>query len=955
MHSKSQGVKLFSVSVIVPVYNGSLSIREALVSLLNQTLGNQLQIVIVDDGSADDSFEIISAYARNYANRIVAIHTDNAGAAHARNIGLSHATGEYVGFLDCDDTADFTMFQKLYELASSEEADIATCGYYRVEGDDVQRRDYARRPCFGYPLTQAPSLIRRNVPYIWNKIFKRSFLEKHSLKFDESLRIYEDLLFTYSSFALANKVVRVHETLYVYNFARENSLTVDFSEKRLDIIPAFTKLLDFYESRGLLLHTEEHVLRSFLTHFYAVLENSSLKSLKSKDARRFVSACFDFLDDRFPWWKKFDLFYKETKRSQTLYGSRLLIHALLMAPESLRFRKFKKERARKRWMRRSRVGRIFLEELHTHDIDPRKVVLDSQRGDNLNGNMYYLLKRFLEDETYSDWTICVTYRTKAARAAFVKLINVSGFDMQRITLQKYNTAKYARNLATARLIFTDTSLPVYFIKREGQTYLNTWHGTPLKCLGRDMEEGFAGAVNLTRNFLAADYLAFQSSYMSECMKSAYMYDGFTRAQTLFEGYPRNEPFVSRNAVPTAAEDVFSAIENPEDDQHALFTTHVQRIAYLPTWRGSATTNTASQTDIPELLLQIDALLTDRQVMYVKLHPYDHSRVAFANYAHIRPFPKDGETYALLAQCDLLVTDYSSVFFDFAATGKPILLFTYDRDDYLRSRGIYLDFEKLGLPCAETPEELVRLIGNSEKYACNSIHLGKKYAPYENTDCSKRLIELCLNEKLLKTARVEPASPRIPDSTLLFCGDLRSSQTTLVVKDLLESPHDNGAVCLTYDVNASCNLSSLKYSDRSVRFFGRSFPLSAITSEEANLLADAELNRSVAVNHKKELLTISKREAQRSWPNITFSRSIVYGPESLNNMILATSCAKHSYVVLDVQHDPSTLATIPAWVMDRFTAIIIPEGMVLSGSHSLPVRRWGGSQSCALSQLLITLE
>ena len=936
---------MFDVSVIVPVYNGEKTIREAMSALLGQTLGDRLQIVVVDDGSTDSSFEIISSFAERYPTRIQALHIENSGAAHARNVGLEHAEGEYVGFLDCDDSADTTMFQKLLELARNEESDIATCGYLRVEGDDVQRRDYARRPCFGYPLVQAPSLIRRNVPYIWNKLFRRDFLLDNGLRFDETLRIYEDLVFTYTAFACANKVVRVHETLYVYNFARENSLTVDFSEKRLDIVPAFTKLIEAYQQRGMFLHVEEELLRCFLTHFYVVLENSSLDSLRSPEAKLFTNACFDFLDERFPWWRHFDVFFKQTKRPQALYGNRLFIRALLNAPEGARFRLLKQRKARRRWAGRSHAGRILVEAMQTQEIDQTKVVLDSQRGDNLNGNMFYLLCHFLGDERYAEWTICVTYRTAASRRAFVALINASGLDRSRIKLQKYNSAAYAQNLATARLIFTDTSLPVYYLKRPGQTYLNTWHGTPLKCLGRDMEEGFAGTANLTKNFMAADFLAFQSAYMSECMKSAYMYEGFARGTTLLEGYPRNEPFADPACVPDEVKEAFYSVEDVDGEEPS----NLQRIAYLPTWRGSAATNVAEKTDIAELLHEIDERLGDHQVMYVKLHPYDGSRVSFASYRHVRPFPKCGETYAVLSLCDVLVTDYSSVFFDFAVTGKPIVLYTYDREEYLRERGLYLDFDELGLPCANTAEELVELLSSCGERSEQTVALARRFSPYESSFCSKRLVEACLGEE--DKLRTEAPDSPVESASLLFCGDLRSSLTARAVRDMLDEVPAGETLCLTYDVNTSCNLSLLKDANRSVRLFGRSYPLTATTQKERALLADVELDPGLSERHVDELCEVARREAQRSWPNVSFGKAVVYGPESLNNLILATCVAGSSVLAFDEIHDPSLIERVPRWVLNRFSTIVLPSSFSAPEGITTQVRRWGGAEKDGLSALL----
>lgn len=930
-----------SVSVIIPVYNGRQYLPEALTSLLNQTLGPRLQIIVVDDGSDDGSFEVVSDFSERYPGRIKALRTENHGAAHARNKALSLVDGEYVGFLDCDDTADVTMFEKLYLLASQEGADIATCGYYRVEGDDVQRRDYVSRPCFGHPLVVAPSLLRRNVPYVWNKLFRTDFLRRNNLAFVESLRIYEDLLFTYEAFALANKVVRVTEPLYVYNFARANSLTVDFTEKRLDIVPAFQQLVEFYRLHGVFDHVEDELLRSFLVHFYAVLENSSPHSLRTGNFSRFVSECFAFLDREFPWWRKFDSFFKQTNHPAWLYTNRTLISLILRGPRALQSRMLKERRAVRKMLGVSKAGIYYTEALLSNDVNEKTVVIDSQRGANLNGNMFYILMTFIQSSDYADWKICLTYRTRRSLGSFRRLLSLYDVDLSCIVFQKYNSTLYARNLATARLVFTDTSLPVYYLRREGQVYLNTWHGTPLKALGRDMEQGYAGMANLTKNFLAADYLAFQSAYMSRCMKSAYMYEGLTQAETILDGYPRNCVFKNAGLIPEQVREAFQALEEPSV---------TQRIAYLPTWRGSASSNVASQTDIPELLGSIDALLDDSQVLYVKLHPYDSSRIAFSDYRHVKPFPTVGETYAVLSLCDALVTDYSSVFFDFCTTGKPIVLFTYDKEDYLRDRGLYLDFDSLGLPTAATPQQLVEALARCDETTDASRRLSRAYAPHEASRCPEHLIRVTLRDENPNTMDPRPERSSAEDETILFCGDFRSIRSTLAMRDALEGT--GSTTCdITYTLESSTNLSLLKHLPRSIRFLGRSYPLSATTEAERRVLAKVQVNPEASERYRGELLAIAEREVSRAWPRVRFANSIVYGPDTLINLVVATCCARQSILALDSMHDISFLERIPDWILDRFTLVLVPEGSVDQRGASDKLRTWHGLQETGVEHIV----
>ena len=120
------------VSIIVPVYNVEKYIEKCLNSLVNQTL-EDIEIILVNDGSTDKSQTIIEQYQKKYPDVIKAYSTKNGGAAKARNYALEHVTGEYIGFVDSDDYISEEMYEKLYNQAKKENADIVCCNYYRVK------------------------------------------------------------------------------------------------------------------------------------------------------------------------------------------------------------------------------------------------------------------------------------------------------------------------------------------------------------------------------------------------------------------------------------------------------------------------------------------------------------------------------------------------------------------------------------------------------------------------------------------------------------------------------------------------------------------------------------------------------------------------------------------------------------------------------------------------------
>ena len=206
------------VSIIVPVYNAEKYLTECLDSLINQTL-KEIEIIIINDGSTDNSKEIILDFARK-DKRIIVIDSPNEGVSAARNKGLQHAQGTYVGFVDADDYLDTTMYEKLYESAEEQNASLAVCNAWVVadKGEPKKRLQLENKEI---AVSDKAVLIRDflNFKYDfanWNKIYALDIIRQYQLKFDQKLAIWEDLLFNLEFLAYAKKMVTLNEPLYYY-------------------------------------------------------------------------------------------------------------------------------------------------------------------------------------------------------------------------------------------------------------------------------------------------------------------------------------------------------------------------------------------------------------------------------------------------------------------------------------------------------------------------------------------------------------------------------------------------------------------------------------------------------------------------------------------------------------------------------------------------------------------
>ena len=212
--------KQYSVSVIIPVYNVQQYLDRCVRSVLDQTLPD-LEVILIDDGSTDQSGSMCDAYAARDA-RVRVLHLENGGPARARNQGIRAARGTYVGFVDSDDYVDRTMFERLYELAERTGSDIAMCNYAVDTEGAIRPMTMNYRPLYSGAEVKN-DLLRRyytddhNGLYsMCNKLLRLSLIRENSLEINEKLRRGEDAWFIFDCLKAANVVSYLPETLYYY-------------------------------------------------------------------------------------------------------------------------------------------------------------------------------------------------------------------------------------------------------------------------------------------------------------------------------------------------------------------------------------------------------------------------------------------------------------------------------------------------------------------------------------------------------------------------------------------------------------------------------------------------------------------------------------------------------------------------------------------------------------------
>ena len=209
------------ISVIVPVYNIEKYLKRCIDSIIVQTYKN-LEIILVDDGSTDESGVICDKY-KDLDNRIKVIHKKNEGAAIARNIGIECAEGEYVAFVDSDDYIHPKMFELLHTTLVRNKADISVCDISDVPFDLESEQGVEEEHIITGKKSYFNEIAHQNLLYIviWNKLYKKELFK--NIKFPEG-RKYEDLWFSAIFFSNVKRAVFINNKLYYY-YQRENSLS----------------------------------------------------------------------------------------------------------------------------------------------------------------------------------------------------------------------------------------------------------------------------------------------------------------------------------------------------------------------------------------------------------------------------------------------------------------------------------------------------------------------------------------------------------------------------------------------------------------------------------------------------------------------------------------------------------------------------------------------------------
>ena len=240
---------MIKLSIVVPIYNVELYLNDCLTSLINQTL-KEIEIICINDGSKDNSLAILKEFAKK-DNRIIIIDKKNEGQSIARNIGVEVAEGEFLGFVDADDTIDLDYFEKLYNTAKSNNCDIACAGYRRFsKKKTIIKKSYSEE-IISENINEKIQLD--NLPYdnyIWNKIYKREVWIKEKLVFPAG-RYFEDIALVIKLLHTFKRMVTVPNVYYNYRINPLSTVNQKNFKHKYDYKWAMNELYEYAKNNNI--------------------------------------------------------------------------------------------------------------------------------------------------------------------------------------------------------------------------------------------------------------------------------------------------------------------------------------------------------------------------------------------------------------------------------------------------------------------------------------------------------------------------------------------------------------------------------------------------------------------------------------------------------------------------------------------------------------------------------
>lgn len=653
------------------------------------------------------------------------------GVPFCRNIGLEKATGEYVYFIDCDDYLMEGALPRLLSLAQEKDALITTGNKYsswfkpaNFDFDKANQESFAEGICqLQGEILKDRFSARLSVQHL---LIRRDFLEENKIRFDEKTRFYSDMSFCVQALKEAGERMWIDgDSLYIWRHRNDQIHLPALSQKKrgnhsTEFIDSYNKSLSILGDEG---GAIRYVLDYYLVHFFygryparIKRENVPLYSYAMQNMKDWKEICQEYsLDNRYalnfirkgkyrvarPGWK----FARWRKKKKGFFGSKIQWYRVLERHI------FKKMPLRTDW-----------------------VFLESFFGKSYSDSPKYLYE-YLQ-------------KTRGDKYTYIWVLNKKSPALKKTGKHKtckMNSLRYVYYASRCGYRIFNVRQPAWNKKRPGVVFLETWHGTPLKKLAFDMDDITSASQNHKTLFYQHgrewNYLISANRFSTDVFERAFVYN---RDKILEYGYPRNDILYAENKDEIAAE-VKRELGIPEGKRVIL---------YAPTWRDNQFYDKGKYKFT--LAMDLDRMRDEfagDSVILLRTHYYIADILDLSEYTG---FVYNGSQYEdvsrLYLASDICITDYSSVFFDYANLKRPILFFVYDFEEYADEiRGLYIDMEKeLPGPILHDNDALIEALHNmdaiTETYRTRYVEFYNRFCSVDDGHASQRVIEKVFGER-----------------------------------------------------------------------------------------------------------------------------------------------------------------------------------------------------------------
>lgn len=722
-------------SVIVPVHNVRAYLRECLDSVLGQSF-RDFELIAVDDASPDGSGEILDEYAAR-DERVRVLHlAENVGLGPARDAGIDVATGDYLLFVDSDDTMTEGSLEALAaRLEATGRPDVLIFDYARTywDGEVVRndRADLLRAPGPDvFRIDDRPELLNL-LMIVWNKAYRRDFVARHGFRFPPGY--YEDLPWTYPTLLAAERIALLDRVCVHYRQRRHGSILVSRSRKHFDVFAQYDRIFAFLDAHPELERWRATLFTRMIDHCWVILAKPN--RVPRADQQEFFRRTTEIYRRRLPEGYRPPQDRSGTRMRAVARGD---LRAFLLLRSASRTRSLlgaaagsgRRRTAEAADLARRAAVRAYYQAALRQPVEDDLAVYAAYwfRGYACNPAAIYEEARRLAPHIRGVWVV----QEELAETM------PPGVDYVLLGSREYYSV-----MARAKYLVNNVNFPDNIVKRPGTVHLQTHHGTPLKKMGLDLRDYPVGADDIDFDKLMRrcdrwDYVLSANRFSAEVWERSFPSD-YT---SLESGYPRNDRLV-RATVPEV-EQVRAALGIEPGTTVVL---------YAPTFRDWARHGFEPQVDLADLAER----LGDGHLILVRGHywvPRADGIDQLDGRGRVRDVSGHPVMEDLLLAADVLLTDYSSVMFDYANLDRPIVVHANDWDTYVRTRGV--NFDLLAMPpgvVTTTQDELVDAFRSGrfrdEDSARARKEFRRKFCEYDDGHAAERVVRrVFLDEPLL---------------------------------------------------------------------------------------------------------------------------------------------------------------------------------------------------------------